>query len=219
MWLERMHPDDRLRLERESARLRTTGEAWDLRYRMIAEDGSIVWCNDRGLCVARDAAGRPWRFQGVVIDVTKETERFERAEAERSRLRSIVEGIPAITWTESIDATGRSRYLYISPQAHTLFGWDPSELLAEAQHFVRMLHPDDLPGVLERAAEVDASTEFWEDMYRVIHRDGSTVWVRGMARRITSEGTAPAIWQGLTVDVSAQHRDGSAISESDLAGT
>jgi PAS domain S-box-containing protein len=198
-------------MERESARLRATGDPWNLRYRMLAEDGSIRWCNDRGLCVARDGNGRPWRFQGVVIDVTAETERLQRIESEHARLRSIVEGIPAITWTESIDASGRSRLVYISPQSRELFGWEASELVQEVDHFTRMVHPDDLPGVSERAAKADAAADLWEDSFRVIHRDGSTVWVNAMARRVTPEGTTPAIWQGVTFDVSARHRERSAI--------
>ncbi len=47
-WFDMMHPDDREHV-RADARNRTIhGKPWELRYRMFAADGRIVWLEDRG---------------------------------------------------------------------------------------------------------------------------------------------------------------------------
>jgi PAS domain S-box-containing protein len=70
-----------------------------------------------------------------------------------------------------------------------------------------MVHPDDLERVLARSGRSDRSGDPWVDEYRAIHRDGSVRWVHATARRVTPEGVSPAVWQGVTVDVTNEHRN------------
>lgn len=71
-WLERVHPDDRSRLDielfehmdRQSPHLESA-------YRVRQEDGSWRWVRMRGLAL-RDANGRPVRLAGSLTDITEE---------------------------------------------------------------------------------------------------------------------------------------------------
>ncbi|HLL49430.1 MAG TPA: PAS domain S-box protein, partial [Thermomicrobiales bacterium] len=56
LWIERLHPEDRERVEAEIARARKTGEATSLEYRCIARDGRIVWVLDQ-VWLVRDEEG------------------------------------------------------------------------------------------------------------------------------------------------------------------
>ncbi|MBI2237902.1 MAG: PAS domain-containing protein, partial [Actinobacteria bacterium] len=58
-----------------------------MEYRMLAEDGRVVWIRDEAVVVARDQAGRPTLWQGVIFDVT-EQKRIERER--RDLLRRLV---------------------------------------------------------------------------------------------------------------------------------
>jgi PAS domain S-box-containing protein len=76
IWIELLHADDReIVLDRHDRHSRT-GEPWDLEYRLIANDGRVVWVHDRGTLI-RGLEGGPGTWHGVIIDVTAEHEARE----------------------------------------------------------------------------------------------------------------------------------------------
>jgi PAS domain S-box-containing protein len=201
VWFDIMHPDDRERVGAVAQHTWVTGEPWEVVYRMIAADGRVVWLEDRGLCIATDDLGRPHRFQGVILDVSERVLRETELHATVGELRGLLEGVPAVTWAETIDPeTGHERYVYISPQVVDLLGYTPEELMAEPAHFPRLVHPDDLPRV-EAVSKLADHTGQWADTYRVLHRDGSIRWVHGRGRRVTPPEVRPELWRGITIDV------------------
>ena len=203
-WLDIVHPDDRGWFGEAASSALDRGVPWSYDYRVIDAAGAIRWLHDEGRVLTRDDDGTPTSFHGVILDVTEHRRaELEVREAE-SALRSVVEGMPAIPWTESVDAEGRSTYLFIGPQAEAVLGHTPEELQAEAYHFMRLVHPDDLDRVMAKAtvSNLDGSDR-WEDVYRVRGRDGSTRWFHAAAHRVTPDGVFPAIWQGVTMDVTA----------------
>jgi PAS domain S-box-containing protein len=77
LWWQRLHPDDRPRAIEDEARSRRTGEALRSEYRMIGQDGRVVWFRDDAT-VIRDDDGQPLLLQGVMFDVSDQ----KRAEEE-----------------------------------------------------------------------------------------------------------------------------------------
>ncbi len=204
-WFELIHPDDREQVVGQTRANAERGEPWDIDYRMIAADGRIVWLNDRGRCVERDEIGRPIRFQGVMLDVTTRRTVEDALAAEHALLRDLVEGMPAVPWTHTVDAdSGWARYVFMGAQANELVGYTSEELVAEPYHFPRLVHPDDREHVA-RVNEASDRTGMWDDEFRVIHRDGSVRSLHGVGRRVTPPGWAPATWHGVTFDVTSQH--------------
>jgi PAS domain S-box-containing protein len=198
VWLELTHPDDRERLTAAFANW-TEGRPWNLQYRVIASDGRIVWLLDRGRVTERDADGTPRVFQGAFVDITELKEELESLRAQESLLRSIVETTPAVAWTEVIDpGTGRARFTYIGPGAEALLGYTAEELLAETEHFTRLVHPDDRARVLEASERCKQTGGPWNELYRVLHRDGSVRWVLSCGRRTAD---SPSTWHGTAIDV------------------
>jgi PAS domain S-box-containing protein len=71
IWIELLHADDREVVLAQHDRHSETGEPWDLEYRLIANDGRVVWVHDRAtLMRGRDRGGAAWL--GVMIDITAE---------------------------------------------------------------------------------------------------------------------------------------------------
>jgi PAS domain S-box-containing protein len=205
-WSEVIHPDDRGHVVEVSRASFASGAPWTLDYRVIAADGRIISVHSRARCAARDEAGRPTRFVGVLIDITDHDDADRRVRDDLATTTSLLEGMPGVPWTEIVDPTsGWRRFAYIGPQAKELFGYEPEELMGEPAHFERMVHPDDIDRVLRRWRRAD-TTGSWVDEYRVRRRDGVARWFHATARRITPEGAAPAVWQGITVDVTDLRR-------------
>jgi PAS domain S-box-containing protein len=204
-WFDLMHPDDRGWVGERIRSIFERGQPWDIEYRMIAGDGGIVWVEDLGRCIEFDDGGRPLRFQGIVLDITSRHRTEEATAGELSLLRDLIDGMPAIPWSHTVDATtGWTRYLYMGKQCLDLVGYTADELMAEQHHFPRLVHPDDLERVLRTSGEADR-TGVWDDEFRLLHRDGSVRWVHGVGRRVTPPGEDPATWHGVTIDVTSRH--------------
>ncbi len=57
-WLDIVHPDD-LEVAEETSQRFIEGHPWNVDYRMIADDGRVVWMHLEGRTMERDDAGHP----------------------------------------------------------------------------------------------------------------------------------------------------------------
>jgi PAS domain S-box-containing protein len=203
VWFEMIHPDDRERVAENGRHNWRTGDPWSIRYRMIRSDGEVIWLLDTGGMVERDVEGRPWKFQGILFDVTVDEQARVRLETAEHDQREALEGALVIPWAETIHPeTGAERYTYIGPQALDILGYTPEELMVEPTHFPRMVHPDDRPRVT-LSSQRSEETGVWEETYRVLRRDGEIRWLHSFGRRTSAPGEVPELWQGVAVDVTA----------------
>jgi PAS domain S-box-containing protein len=205
VWFEMIHPDDRERVALTTEHNFRTGLPWSSRYRIIRSDGTVIWLLDTGRMLERDTLGRPWTFQGILLDVTEGEEARAHLETSEQLQRQTLESALAIPWAQEIHPeTGFERYTYIGPQAFEVLGYTPEELMVERKHFPRMVHPDDRARVREVVLLSDGSG-LWEDTYRVLRRDGGIRWLHSFGRRSSPEGVVPEEWHGVTIDVTASH--------------
>src|SRR5512133_497776 len=123
---------------------------------------------------------------------------IKRAE---ERYRALVEGLPLVTYVD--EPNERAASIYVSPQIEALLGYAPDEWLADPELFVKRLHPDDRERVLAEHARAFAAGEpSWSSDYRLLARDGRTVWLHDEALIVRDEHGAPLYVQGFQVDVS-----------------
>jgi len=82
-----LHPDDRERVLAANAESEATGEPFDEEFRVVRDDGVIVWLHSRATLIGDDS-GNPMFWHGVALDVTsqREAEASLRELEERYRL-------------------------------------------------------------------------------------------------------------------------------------
>jgi PAS domain S-box-containing protein len=66
----------------------------------------------------------------------------------------------------------------VSPQVEALLGYFSGSFEDDPEFWMSLLHPEDRGRVLSENDRTDATGEAFEMEYRMVHRDGRTVWVR-----------------------------------------
>ena len=144
-WEQTLHPDDRERALAEADFSRWQEDRKRSRYRLLRPDGSALWVTDHARLL-RDAAGRPERVVGALID-SRQTVALESRLAESERLyRSIVEGVEEAIFLVRVEPDGGFRFLASNPSHEratgiprkVLAGATPEEVLSDenARHVV-----------------------------------------------------------------------------------
>ena len=108
--------------------------------------------------------------------------RFQRSSTEdqllaaEAKYRTLVEQLPLVTYIDALTESATS--LYASPQVESLLGYSVDEWLSDPEFFPKLLHPDDRERILALVAHCNETAEPFEAEYRLITRDGRTVWVQ-----------------------------------------
>jgi PAS domain S-box-containing protein len=138
----------------------------------------------------------------TVRDITAAKEAERRLREAEDRYRTLVEQLPLATYIDAPDAQGGSTYL--SPQIEQIVGYAPSEWLADRDLFKKVLHPEDRDRVLAEVRRATLADEPVQQEYRVIAKDGRTVWLRDSAVVVRGEDGTATYRQGYVIDTTAQ---------------
>jgi PAS domain S-box-containing protein len=201
LWHRTLHPDDRGVVLERWRQIVKQEEAYEVDYRVIKPDGSIVWIRDTALPVrADDGALLCW--QGVLLDITKQKEAEQELQASEARHRALVEGVPAIVYEMDLDDERRTTY--VSQHVELVLGYSREEWLDQPDIWVELLHPDDREVELDAHDRLSESGEPWQREYRLVAADGRVVWVHDQASLLRAVDGSPLMWQGVMVDITAQ---------------
>jgi PAS domain S-box-containing protein len=86
-WLERVHADDRARVDKGIGDIRAgRSSTWSDEYRFLRGDGSVACVHDRAVAV-RDASGEVVRLVGAMLDVTRHRHDADAAGGQQATLR------------------------------------------------------------------------------------------------------------------------------------
>lgn len=104
LWYERLHPDDRRKLDEEFARGCMVGGPFRADCRFIARSGEVVWVHGEARLI-NDSRGRPLFVQGVAFDITESkrllSEQAARAAAEQEERKAKLLADISLTLTGS----------------------------------------------------------------------------------------------------------------------
>ena len=209
-WESRIHGDDRAEVVAEARRTDRTHEPFDVKYRLVRKDGSIIWVHDTSTVVDRSVHAAVW--QGLIQDVTERIHAEQALARAEKRFRRLVEQLPTVIYIDASDEIATAHY--VSPQYERLTGYTPAERLADPGMWMGMIHPDDRARVLAESNRSNATGEEYEIEHRIIRRDGQVTWVHDHAFLIRSADDDD-VWQGVLTDITDRKRAEEALSSRD----
>jgi diguanylate cyclase (GGDEF)-like protein/PAS domain S-box-containing protein len=195
-----IHEDDRERVLAEREAVYAGGGAFRCELRIRSKSGAVVWLEDQSMLV-ESPDGRPAFRQGFAIDISERKKAEGAVQRAESRYRTLVEQLPLAVYVDRVDNV--SSNIYTSPQIEPMLGYSTEEWMSNPSLFLETLHPDDRERALAATARTHATGEPLQVEYRLIARDGRTVWVRDEARIIADPDGDDPVLQGYLLDVTA----------------
>ena len=172
-WVSRIHPEDRERTVKHLfGVLRSESEDYTAEYRIIRpNDGDIRWIRVVAK-IERGRDGRAQRLVGADLDVSGQMLAQETLRESEERFRLIADSAPVPIWVTKLDRT-RS----FANQAYVDFLGLPFEQ-AIGFDWRKVLHPDDLPRILQESVAGEASLKPFVLEARYKRADGEWRWLR-----------------------------------------
>ena len=121
-FLERVHPDDRDRVEKETRAALRRGKGYSIEHRMVRPNKDVRWVSETG-GVAPSVKGKAVRILGIVQDITER----KLAESRLSYQSKLLDKV-----SDAIIATDeRFNITYWNPAAEAIYGWRSKEVLGK----------------------------------------------------------------------------------------
>src|SRR4051794_14805040 len=172
-WVSRIHPEDRdVTVKHFFDALAGTSEDYTAEYRIIRPiDGETRWIRVVAK-IERNADGRAIRLVGAHIDITDQMVARETLRESEERFRLIADSAPVPIWVTKLD-----RKRSFANQAYVDFVGLPYD---EAIDFDwrKVLHPDDLPHVVQQSVRGEASLKPFVLEARYKDAGGEWRWLR-----------------------------------------
>ena len=204
--MSRLHPHDRDRVAGAWEHSCSTGEPFELQYRYFDKNGGVVQVLDRATMLARNAAGAPFLFQGVLIDLTARLDAERKAAEAEQRFRELAELGPMVPYSFEVDHGEQLRIemRYVGPLMSEILGL-PRETWKEPARWFELMHPDDRDQVVAQTRANAERGEPWDVDYRMIAADGRIVWLNDRGRCVgRDEIGRPIRFQGVMLDVTTR---------------
>ena len=205
VWLERVHPEDR-EATLEHLRGALAGlHPYDCRFRIQHPTRGERVLAAMGT-VERDGSGRAVRLLGINWDITERvgTEKalagVEAALAQKERQLSLaLQASNVGLWDWSVPDGA----VAFSDTWLSMLGYAAGELAGHVDSWVALVHPDELPGVMEAvAATLRGESTWYRTQHRCRHKDGHWLWILDSGRVIErSADGAPLRMIGTHVDI------------------
>ncbi len=172
-WVRRIHPDDLERTVRHyTEALNGTSEDYLAEYRIIRpNDGQTHWIRNIAK-IERDSDGRPLRLVGAHIDITDQKLAQETLRESEERFRLIANSAPVPMWVTKLDRT-RS---FVNQAYIDFLGLPYDEAIVF--DWRKVLHPDDLPRILQQQITEEAALKPFVLEARYLRTDGEWRWLR-----------------------------------------
>jgi len=203
-WVSHLHPEDAQWCIDFCRNATAQQHDHNFEYRMISQDGRVVWLHD-AITVQSGPAGPP-RLRGVMVDITARKEAVQARRESDALFEALFDQSPA--GLVVFDAAGHK--VRVNAAYCRFVGRTEQEVFRTS--FVDKVHSDDrelarrIVSELDRGRPIDAELRF-------LRPDGEVAWGRMIANRTSAGGR---LHKGLAIveDITAQKRAEAILKES-----
>ena len=123
---------------------------------------------------------------------------------------SLLDSVNGIVWEAEADDL---QFTFVSKKAELILGYKVREWL-RPEFYPTMIHADDREFVLEYCTTQTKLCKNHDFEYRMIHKNGNTVWIRDIVTVVSIDGV-PEKLRGIMIDITKQKMIEEALSDSE----
>ncbi len=211
-WVQRIHPEDRPRVEAGLRRIISFGGSWEDEFRLQWPNGEYRWIYDRGQRMERP--GRTPIIAGVAMDTTERKQVEQRLVEDEERLRSAY--IAGKMWPWEIEAATLKVKRSLDDDANYRGPARPSK--DDLESILATVHPDDRHTLQDAIATAIKTHAPFMCRCRMQWSDGSYHWVSSRGGMMQDHS---GVWKlmGVALDFEEQKRTEEALKESERLRT
>jgi PAS domain S-box-containing protein len=206
-WIDIIHPDDLPELMARRAAAWQGQSTYSFDARMRRADGEWRWLS-ASLKPRLDGAGNPIGFVGMALDITATKNAEAELRESEARFRAMADSAPSPVWV-----TNARGIEFVNKAFVEFAGRAREELTGEI--WIEMIHPDDVPQVLERRTSAWERGEDYGYEARFRHREGAERWMKVSCRPRFDGAGALIGYVGMAVDVTEAKYAEAALRESE----
>jgi PAS domain S-box-containing protein len=210
--LDYIHPEDQARkLATIEAATQTLQSArYDYRHRH--PDGHYIWLEVSLTFLVQN--GQMKGFVTISRDVTERREMESRLRLNEERTRQILESISDHIYSYRVGERSTLSQMFFSDRIEQLVGYSAEYFMGKTNRWSELLHADDQARARAQFEMLQAGDNS-EVEYRLIHRDGSIVWVRDSAQVETRPDNGGVWVFGVVSDVTERKQAEAALKQSE----
>lgn len=191
-----IHPDDIALLDEAIMRVLRDGELVEMAYRVRKKQGGWVWAEIHA-DATRDETGWAHYISGLVLDVTRRKQAEQALMISEARHARILKSSNDGFWEWSREQGGFS----YSSRCWEIIGYTEHDDIVNQgvdrmQAWRTRMHPEDAEHFDAALSNHVKHKTLFDVEYRVRHRGGSWVWIRGRGQMAFDEHGAPARMSG-----------------------
>lgn len=189
------HPDDLgVAAAQYQALLAGRTQHYYCEVRARHKQGHWLWVSDSGRSSAYDGQGRATKLIGVRQDISARKQMEEALQEESARFQALSSSSNTGVW----EWDECSQTLWCSPEYFSMLGREshdfPKQDEGNLLHvWLDLIHPEDREQAQQIFADYRASdkTAMYDNEFRLLHRDGSWVWVWSRGRYLFDRNGQP----------------------------
>ena len=195
-WFEAVHPNDRDILLQKWAAAAGTGREFELEYRLVRDDGEVVWVVSRAVRVTGEDGGRA-TFIGTLTDITASKVAEQGIALSAEVMRDMAEGVCVVRASDS-------KMVFVNRTYERMLGYEPGELEGKPLEVIGPyiggeIDANSAISIIDRVAAGEQVS--YEAPNR--RKDGSTIWCRSTVSRFDYPDYGLA-WVAVDQDITAE---------------
>jgi len=206
--LERMHPEDRAKVQETKDRAIREKSDYEVDHRIVLPDGTVKYTHTVGHPVL-NASGEVEQFVCTMMDVT-ERKRAEDALRESGAYLAEAQRLSLTGSWAGAPRTGEIRYW--SEECYRVLGFDPHKELPRFETFFQRLHPEDQASSLEQFEKASREKTRFEFDFRIIHPGGEIREIHTVGHPVFTPSDELIEFVGTVMDVT-ERKQGEALRE------
>jgi len=195
-WTNSIHPDDRDRVTAAINNHLEKNELYDIEYRIRKKDGTYNCWLARGTAV-RDKNGNPYRWVGVVSDITERKKAEEALKESKERLELALSAASMGTWRWNIKTDQDTR----DANFNSMLGLKAAESTQSVKDFIQYVHPDDRAVVDEEIKRAIRERDIYRIEFRIVRPDGTIYWLSDRGKIYYDQKNEPAYMTGAVFNI------------------